>query len=68
MQTVDYENELNVLTVTAVHQEETGFVGTLYLLHNDTGQVLKQIQLPEPWKEVCFLKKSIQTSSISGTK
>ena len=49
---VDYDDELDLLVVTAVHQRGDIFTGTVYLHNNETGDILKEITLGEPWVEV----------------
>ena len=53
IQTVDYENELEVMVLTSVMQGDNGYHGTVHLHDNQTGQLLKHITLEEPWAEVC---------------
>ena len=52
IQLVDYEDDLDLLVVTAVHQEEDIFRGIMYLYDNETGKLLKEIKMTEPWLEV----------------
>ena len=52
LQLVDYENDLDFLVVTEVHQEADIFKGTINLYNNETGEILKEITLKEPWLEV----------------
>jgi hypothetical protein len=55
IQGIDYENELDILAVTAVNQKEDAFQGMVRFHDNTNGQILKEIVLEEPWKEVSLL-------------
>ena len=52
IQEVGYEDELDLLVITAVHQSDENLVGTVYLHNNATGEILKEITLEHPWNEV----------------
>ena len=51
---VDYENEMEVLVLTRIHDDGDATKATVYLHDNDTGELLKEIPLEEPWEEVGF--------------
>ena len=52
IQTVDYENELELMVVTSVSPKEDGYEGYVHLHDNTTGKMLKHVCLEEPWAEV----------------
>ncbi|XP_070561382.1 DDB1- and CUL4-associated factor 17-like isoform X2 [Ptychodera flava] len=53
IQSVDYENDLDIIGVTALNFDDETIRGYVCFYDNMTGQHLKEIPLEEPWEENC---------------
>ena len=58
IQTVDYEDDLDLLYLSIVSQGEDGLQGKVNLHDNHTGQLIKEIPLTEHWKDVSYIYHS----------
>ena len=52
VQTVDYEEDLELLILTSVCRVGDTYEGTVHLYDNLTGRMVQKVVLTEPWKEV----------------
>jgi len=61
VQSVTYEDELDLLVVTSISEmeEQDGYAGKVSLYDNQSGKLIKTIELEEPWDMVSW--KSFET-------
>ena len=55
IQTVDYEDDLDLCYLSIVSQGEDGLQGNVHLHDNHTGQLIKEIPLTEHCKDVNYI-------------